>query len=78
MLGFDTLCGYCKQQGLLFGWQQLTVYDKEKDDKARGLTQRVHAEFHLAPVVPGLAGLTRVQGTLGPDAYHEKTAASER
>eukprot|EP00972_Heterocapsa_arctica_P055647 8208327-Heterocapsa_arctica.AAC.1 len=78
MLGFDTLCGYCGQQGLVFGWRQLTVYDKEKDDKARGLTQRVHAEFHLEPVIPGLDGLTREQGTLGPDVYDEDTTASER
>eukprot|EP00972_Heterocapsa_arctica_P023334 3438103-Heterocapsa_arctica.AAC.1 len=24
MLGFDTTCGYCNHQGLVFGWQQLT------------------------------------------------------
>eukprot|EP00972_Heterocapsa_arctica_P096132 14182274-Heterocapsa_arctica.AAC.1 len=77
MLGFDTTCTYCNQQGLVFGWQQLAVYDKEKDDKARGLWRR-HAEFYKEPAVSGLAGLTPEQGTLGPDVIDDKITESER
>eukprot|EP00972_Heterocapsa_arctica_P110899 16331293-Heterocapsa_arctica.AAC.1 len=67
MMGFDPLCGHCGQQGLVFGWQQLKVYDKDKDNIARGFRPNVHAEFYDGPAP--------AQDLPVPEIYGEGTAA---
>eukprot|EP00972_Heterocapsa_arctica_P100375 14801900-Heterocapsa_arctica.AAC.1 len=40
LYGIDKTCTYCKGSGLIYAWETLTIYDKEKDDMARGLIVR--------------------------------------
>eukprot|EP00972_Heterocapsa_arctica_P061784 9109930-Heterocapsa_arctica.AAC.1 len=49
MFGVDRVCGYCGQATLVFAYEDLVLYDKEKDDLGRGLKVRDKSWF--IPVV---------------------------
>eukprot|EP00972_Heterocapsa_arctica_P065466 9663500-Heterocapsa_arctica.AAC.1 len=40
LFGVDRICNHCGVEGLIFAWETLEFYNKEKDDLGRGLVVR--------------------------------------
>ena len=40
LFGVGRVCNHCKQMGLIYAWEHLEIYNKEKDDLGRGLVVR--------------------------------------